>query len=131
VDSSGYHQEMSFFWRQPLEFSVLSPQSGRPHVRSDITRLMAQPRRRKLDLLRSGKGEARYLEIKKSLADELKRRRAARHWTQAEVARALATSQSRFARMEAGDTSVSIDLLLVALLALGATPRDIGRVLAD
>jgi transcriptional regulator with XRE-family HTH domain len=92
---------------------------------------MAQPRRRKLDLLRSGKGEARYLEIKKSLADELKRRRAARHWTQAEVARALATSQSRFARMEAGDASVSIDLLLVALLALGATPRDIGRVLAD
>ena len=91
---------------------------------------MAQPRRRKPDLLRSGKGEARYLEIKKSLADELKRRRAARHLTQTEVARALATSQSRFARMEAGDASVSIDLLLIALLALGATPRDIGRILA-
>jgi transcriptional regulator with XRE-family HTH domain len=91
---------------------------------------MAQPRRKKLDLLRSGKGETRYLEIKKSLADELRRRRAAKHLTQAEVARALATSQSRFARMEAGDASVSIDLLLIGLLALGATPRDIGRILA-
>ena len=59
---------------------------------------MAQPRRKKLDLLRSGKGETRYLEIKKSLSDELRRRRAAKHLTQAEVARALATSQSRFAR---------------------------------
>jgi transcriptional regulator with XRE-family HTH domain len=92
---------------------------------------MAQPRRKKLDLLRSGKGETRYLEIKKSLADELRRRRAAKHLTQAEVARALATSQSRFARMEAGDASVSIDLLLIGLLALGATPRDIGRILAS
>ncbi len=91
---------------------------------------MAQPRRKKLDLLRSGKGETRYLEIKKSLSDELRRRRAAKHLTQAEVARALATSQSRFARMEAGDASVSIDLLLIGLLALGATPRDIGRILA-
>jgi len=91
---------------------------------------MAQPRRKKLDLLRSGKGEARYLEIKKSLAEELRRRRAAKHLTQAEVARALATSQSRFARMEAGDASVSIDLLLIGLLALGATSRDIGRILA-
>jgi len=91
---------------------------------------MGQPRRKKLDFLRSGKGEARYLEIKKSLADEVRRRRAAKHLTQAEVARALATSQSRFARMEAGDASVSIDLLLIGLLALGATPRDVGRVLA-
>ncbi len=92
---------------------------------------MAQPRRKKLDLLRSGKGETRYLEIKKSLADELRRRRASKHLTQAEVARALATSQSRFARMEAGDASVSIDLLLIGLLAVGATPRDIGRILAS
>ena len=81
--------------------------------------------------MKSGKGEARYLEIKASLAEELKRRRAGKHLTQAEAAQALATSQSRFARMESGDSSVSLDLLVLALLALGATARDIARSIAD
>ena len=92
---------------------------------------MATTKRRRADpLVSSGKGGARYLEIKKSLADELKRRRAARRLTQGEVARLLATSQSRFARMESGDQSVSLDLVVLALLALGATPREIARAVA-
>ncbi len=93
---------------------------------------MVHVRRRKSEtLIRPGKGESRYLEIKSSLARELRRRRAAKHLTQAEAARVLATSQSRFARMEAGDASVSLDLIVVALISLGATVRDIGRAISE
>jgi len=93
---------------------------------------MAHVRRRRSEtLIKSGKGESRYLEIKTALAGELRRRRAAKHLTQAEAARVLATSQSRFARMEAGDASVSADLIVIALTSLGATVRDIGRAISD
>ena len=47
-----------------------------------------------------------------------------------ELARRLGSSQSRVAKMEAADPSVSLDLLVRSLFALGATPRDLGRVLA-
>src|SRR5581483_4278956 len=49
------------------------------------------------------------------------RRRAELGLSQAVVAKRLGSSQSRVAKMEAGDPSVSLDLLLRALLALGAT----------
>ena len=39
----------------------------------------------------------------------------------------LKTSQSRLARMEAGDPSVSLDLLVRGLFALGATWKDLAR----
>jgi len=39
----------------------------------------------------------------------------------------LKTSQSRLARMEAGEPSVSLDLLVRGLLALGATWKDLAR----
>lgn len=69
------------------------------------------------------------LEIKLSLADALRARRAKLRLTQAQLAERLGTSQSRVAKMEAGDRSVSIDLLLHALICLGATRRDLARVL--
>jgi len=46
-----------------------------------------------------------------------------------QVAKRLGSSQSRVAKMEAGDTSVSLDLLIRSLLALGATRRDIARAI--
>jgi transcriptional regulator with XRE-family HTH domain len=49
--------------------------------------------------------------------------------TQVEVAKQLGSSQSRVAKMEAGDPSVSLDLLLRSLVALGAAPRDIARAI--
>jgi len=49
--------------------------------------------------------------------------------TQGELARRLKSSQSRVAKMEAGDKSVSVDLLVKALFSLGAKPRDVGRAL--
>ncbi len=69
--------------------------------------------------------EAAYLDLKLSLTEALRARRTAKHLTQTDLAKRLGSSQSRVAKMEAGDSSVSVDLLLRSLLALGATPREI------
>ncbi|MBX3148057.1 MAG: helix-turn-helix domain-containing protein, partial [Gemmatimonadales bacterium] len=73
--------------------------------------------------------EAAFVELRLSLAEALRTRRTARRLTQAALAKRVGSSQSRVAKMEAGDPSVSIDLLLRSLLALGATPREIGSSL--
>lgn len=50
--------------------------------------------------------------------------------TQIDLAQKLQSSQSRIAKMEAGDPSVSLDLLIRSLFALGATKRDLARIIA-
>jgi hypothetical protein len=42
----------------------------------------------------------------------------------------MGSSQSRVAKMEAGDPTVSLDLLVQGLLAAGATRREIADALA-
>ncbi len=73
--------------------------------------------------------EHAYIELRLRLADGLRRRRVDRGLTQTELARAVRSSQSRVAKMEAGDPSVSVDLLLRALLALGASNRDLATII--
>lgn len=68
------------------------------------------------------------IELKIALARDLKRRRQSQKLTQSELARRLHSSQSRVAKMEAGDPSVSFDLLLKSLLHLGISPRQLGRI---
>ena len=46
-----------------------------------------------------------------------------------QLAKLLKSSQSRVAKMEAGDPTVSADLLLRSLRATGAHPRQIGRAI--
>jgi len=74
--------------------------------------------------------ESALLELKLALGRSLRERRTKQGVTQIELARRLGSSQSRVAKMEAADPSVSLDLLVRSLFALGATPRDLGRVLA-
>jgi len=74
--------------------------------------------------------EAALVELKLALADALRHARAARGMSQVALAERMRSSQSRVAKIEAGDPSVSLDLVVKALLAVGATARDIGRVLA-
>ena len=50
--------------------------------------------------------------------------------TQEELARLLKSSQSRIAKMEAGDPSVSLDLLVRSLLVLGTSRKTLSRILA-
>lgn len=63
--------------------------------------------------------EAAYVELKYQLARALRDERRRQRLTQANVAKLLKSSQSRVARMEAGDRSVSIDLLVRSNLRLG------------
>ena len=76
------------------------------------------------------KEEAALVEIKVALAASLRRRRIRRKLTQGELAKLLKSSQSRVAKMEAADSSVSIDLLLRSLLSLGVTQRGVAKILA-
>jgi len=73
--------------------------------------------------------EAAYVELKWSLSQALRRWRSTKRLTQTELAKRLGSSQSRVAKMEAGDPTVSVDLLLRSLLALGATQKDIATSL--
>lgn len=82
------------------------------------------------DFLELSKEETALIEMKLALAASLRRRRIRRKLTQAELAKALKSSQSRVAKMEAADSSVSIDLLLRSLLALGVSRRDVARILS-
>jgi transcriptional regulator with XRE-family HTH domain len=50
--------------------------------------------------------------------------------SQTELARRINSSQSRVAKMEAGDPSVSLDVLIRALLGLGASSRDLARAIS-
>lgn len=71
--------------------------------------------------------EAAYIELKLVLAEALRDRRRQRRLTQTEVAGMIGSSQSRVAKMEAADASVSIDLLIRSLLQLGADREALAR----
>jgi DNA-binding XRE family transcriptional regulator len=75
--------------------------------------------------------ESAFLEIKLALARSLRLRRREGGWSQAEVARRIESSQSRVAKMEAGDALVSIDLLVRTLLALGTTRKELARIISS
>jgi DNA-binding XRE family transcriptional regulator len=75
--------------------------------------------------------EAEFVEIKLALARRLRALREQRHWTQAELAKHVGSSQSRVAKMEAADPTVSVDLLVRSLLAAGSNRRDLGRVVGS
>ena len=64
-----------------------------------------------------------------SLAALLRKRRESLGYTQTEVADLIGSSQSRVAKMEAGDPSVSVDLLIRTLLALGVNRKQVGRAI--
>lgn len=73
--------------------------------------------------------EQAFIETKLLLADGLRQRRRRQQLTQAQLARRIGSSQSRVAKMEAGDGSVSMDLIIRSLLHLGATKYDIARLI--
>jgi transcriptional regulator with XRE-family HTH domain len=49
---------------------------------------------------------------------------------QTDLAKRVNSSRSRVAKMEGGDPSVSIDLLIRSVLALGASSRDVARTIS-
>jgi DNA-binding XRE family transcriptional regulator len=75
--------------------------------------------------------EAQFVEIKLALAHRLRELRERKHWTQADLAKRVGSSQSRVAKMEAADPTVSVDLLVRSLLAIGADRREVGRIVGS
>jgi len=73
--------------------------------------------------------EAALIEIRLALARGLRVRREREGITQAALARRIGSNQSGVAQMETGDPSASIDLLVRTLLALGADPRELARII--
>lgn len=74
--------------------------------------------------------ESAMVDLRLSLAQEVRRRRERKDFSQAELARLIGSSQSRVAKIEAAEPNVSLDLLFRALFATGAKRRDIGRIVA-
>lgn len=73
--------------------------------------------------------ELEYIEIKIALSQKVRELRKLRKLTQEDMAKLIGSSQSRVAKMEAGDLSVSIDLQVKSLIALGATRGDLATAL--
>ena len=79
------------------------------------------------ELLGLSPEESAYIELKLNLSEKLRQKRIRKKLTQGDLAQLISSSQSRVAKMEAGDPSVTIDLLVRSLLALGVTRKELGR----
>ncbi|HMU40637.1 MAG TPA: XRE family transcriptional regulator [Pseudomonadota bacterium] len=82
------------------------------------------------DFLDLSSEDSLLIDIRARLALALSERRKAQSLTQAELARRIRSSQSRVAKMEAADASVSLDLLVRSLLALGTTRKQLAAAIA-
>jgi predicted XRE-type DNA-binding protein len=82
------------------------------------------------ELLEMTAEESAYVDLRLKLSDAVRDLRKKKHLTQAQLANLLGSSQSRVAKVEAGDDSVSLDLLIRSLFQLGATGRDLARVIS-
>ncbi len=82
------------------------------------------------DFLEMTDEEASYVELKLVLSAAVRKLRQQRHLTQAQLAKRMRSSQSRVAKAEAGDASVSLDLLVRSLLTLGASNHDLADLIA-
>ena len=82
------------------------------------------------DFLKLTPAESELVMLRLSLAHNVRCRRIALNFTQADLARRLGSSQSRIAKLEAAEPDVSLDLLFRAMFATGAKRREVGRLIA-
>ncbi|MEX0744767.1 MAG: helix-turn-helix transcriptional regulator [Phycisphaeraceae bacterium] len=82
-----------------------------------------------VDFLNLSEEEQAFIDTKLALAEGVQQRRRRQRLTQIEFARRLGSSQSRVAKIEAADGSVSLDLMVRSLLRLGASTDEIARLI--
>ena len=75
--------------------------------------------------------EAALVEIKLALTEAVRQTRIKRKLSQTDLAQRIKSSQSRVAKIEAGDASVSLDLIVRALFAVGATKQEVQKTIAS
>lgn len=83
------------------------------------------------DFLELSDEEMEYIEVKIALSRSVRQLRRARAMTQEQVAEIARSSQSRVAKMEAGDPTVTIDLLVKTLIALGASREELAEAIGS
>ncbi len=83
------------------------------------------------DFLGLSAEETAYIELKLALGQRLKAAREKKGVTQTDLAKLAGSSQSRVAKMEAGDPSVSMDLIVKTLLAMGVSRKQIASAIAQ
>jgi DNA-binding XRE family transcriptional regulator len=112
-----------------------------PHGLDCETMIMRDAKRKRLeakgwkvgsteDFLGLSPQESAFIELKLRLAADLRAHRRRSRLTQTDLAKLVRSSQSRVAKMESGDPSVSLDLLVRTLLALGVSNREIAKAIA-
>jgi len=74
--------------------------------------------------------EAAIIELKLGLAKAVKEERTRRRMTQEQLGRLLGSSQSRVAKIEAAEPSVSIDLMVRSLIRMGASRNEVASYIA-
>lgn len=83
------------------------------------------------DFLGLSAEEAAYIELRISLCRHLKEKRKERGWTQTRLAQEIGSSQSRIAKVEANDPSVSVDLLVRSLFATGVSNGELADLIGN
>lgn len=73
--------------------------------------------------------ESALVDMRVALSRSLRTRRLAAGLTQIALAKRLGSSQSRVAKLEAADPGVSLDLLIRALLTVGASRKDVAAAI--
>lgn len=69
--------------------------------------------------------ETALVDLKLALVGAVRRSRQKRGMSQIDLAQRMRSSQSRIAKIEAGDASVSLDLIVRALIAAGASRKEV------
>lgn len=83
------------------------------------------------EFLEVSDAEMAMIDARVALAQALRHRRSRElKISQAAFAARVGSSQSRVAKMEAGDPSVTLDLLIRSLVKSGASLEEVGRLLA-
>lgn len=83
------------------------------------------------DFLRLTEEEVAMVETRLALSKMAKEKRQKKRLSQEAAARRIGSSQSRFAKLEAGDSSVSVDLMLKAVYNLGASREEVAEAIAS
>ena len=81
------------------------------------------------EFLGLSEADTALIEMKLALSRSLRDRRKKYGLSQLQLAERLQSSQSRVAKMEAGDPTVSMDLLVSSLLLLGASSADLANAI--
>jgi len=74
--------------------------------------------------------ESQMVELRLCLSKALEELRRQRNLTQHQLAKAIGSSQSRVSKIEHADPSVTLDIMIMSLVTMGATRKDIAKAIA-